>query len=1122
MPELDFNILTVVRALDEADEGRPLLVEGLLYPEACCLDRHASRGRVTLRTALKHVIEKRLKPQALQTRGIGVTPEVKEVTLELQPPPRNEGGWSGPVSLRFHVIRWRHGDEATIAYVPALEIEVSAANPDELDARLDEQIRFALRRTKIAASLYRLALLDRVRGVRLEPLELSATVKDPKQRAQEHQREDEPKAVIESAGSVLTAPGTSLPPAYEVDAVVAQLADALGGHSPRSVLLVGPSGVGKTAVLRELVRTRDRFGFAQTPFWSTSGARLVAGMSGFGMWQKRVGQLVKEATKAGAILHLANLIELMEVGRSVMVGQGIASFLRPHIGRGDVLVVAECTPEQLPIIERADPHLLAVFRQVVVEEPSRETGARILRSFARERVGPTDATPIADAALDTLDRLHRRYAGYSAYPGRPLRFLHNLLVDRAERTAAWPTAADVTTLHSPPGQITADDVTAAFARETGLPRFMLDESAPLDLAASREWFAARVIGQGETVDLVADLLATVKVALNRPRRPIASLLFIGPTGVGKTEMAKTLAEFFFSDRSRVTRFDMSEYASPAAVARLVGAVSAGGEGLLTAKVREQPFGVILLDEFEKADASLFDLMLQVLGEGRLTDAPGRVADFTNAIIIMTSNLGAESFSRGGFGLRPPGESASGAKGHFVEAVRDFFRPELFNRIDRVVPFAPLGRATIAAVTRRELDLVARRDGVKLRGVELTVGDAAVDHLAAAGFDIRYGARPLKRAIERELLVPLAEALNTYPEQSRLVASVDAVGEPRRLTVTVRAKVDASGRQASAMASGSAVADLARRASVLRRQAQYLDRSSGVLAMRNELFRIRQAERRRHRRAKHKHVPFYADRAGRMKRLTDVNDALAQVIERTIAVEDALLTSIYEGEHDKAAKGKAPADAVAELARLEAERSRIPLALYALRFDDPDVATLAIYCEHTRPLLRLARAYHAVTLLLNGEVKLSWLRRKELEKRGTSDKERFKIERLDERDAAAFLAGDHVDVVGIFLTIRCANAAARFESEPGLHVVKDNAGEATCRVEAVTTPLDRYAPPDAVGTRGWITPGPTRRGYDLKNRVLHDPNLGDEPFANVPLEQALLRSIEFAMNETVWAAIEGKT
>lgn len=270
--------------------------------------------------------------------------------------------------------------------------------------------------------------------------------------------------------------------------------------------------------------------------------------------------------------------------------------------------------------------------------------------------------------------MHRRYATYSAYPGRPLRFLKNLLEDRSGKT------------------ITADDVTARFSEETGLPLFLLNDAVKLDLEDTQRWFGSQVIGQPEAVALIIDLLATVKAGLTRAGRPIASLMFIGPTGVGKTEMAKSLAEFLFQNRERMIRFDMSEYADPIAVNRLIGGIW-GAAGLLTSKVREQPFVVLLLDEFEKAHPSFFDLLLQVLGEGRLTDSSGRLADFTNAVVIMTSNLGAETFKRSALGFRDGASATSAARAHFLKEVRAFVRPEFFNRIDRIVPFAPLDEAT---------------------------------------------------------------------------------------------------------------------------------------------------------------------------------------------------------------------------------------------------------------------------------------------------------------------------------------------------------------------------------------------------------------------------------------------
>jgi hypothetical protein len=542
---------------------------------------------------------------------------------------------------------------------------------------------------------------------------------------------------------------------------------------------------------------------------------------------------------------------------------------------------------------------------------------------------------------------------------------------------------------------------------------------------------------------------------------------------------------------------------------------------------------------------LFDLMLQVLGEGRLTDAAGRVADFSNAIVIMTSNLGAESFQRGGFGLTraDSAHDAVSAKRHFVESVRDFFRPELFNRIDRVVPFAPLDRATIASVTRRELSLVARRDGVKLRGVELIVSDAAVAHLAARGFDARYGARPLKRAIEREMLVPLSDALNTYAEQVRLAASIDV--RDGTLDVSVRAKMDASGTQTSALASGSSSAHLAMQASALRRRVQRMERGGAVLAVSNEIFRLQQTDfRQRRRLRKSPHLAHDAVRAARLKRLTAVTDDLARVTSRTVAIEDELLHAIYD-DHPPASSTAA---VIGELEQLEREKDMLPLALYALRYDDPDTIALALYCEHPRAMLRLARAYHDLTRRLGGAVQLWWFKRKDSPKptqsefrdkskerkkppkaekesaavEGKAAKDAVTLERLDVPDDAvdAFLDAHHPDLVGLVLHMRCPNALPRMQDEPGLHLMKDNNGEATCYVELVDAgPIDKYKPPTAAGTRGWIVPGVPVRTYDLKNRRLDDPAYGKLDYLNRSLDDLLLECLNARLTRTVWEALD---
>ncbi|HEU4794798.1 MAG TPA: AAA family ATPase, partial [Pyrinomonadaceae bacterium] len=754
----------------------------------------------------------------------------------------------------------------------------------------------------------------------------------------------------------------------EVEDAVARLAEALTGKAARSVLLVGKAGVGQTAVFNELVRRRAEFNLESTPFWGTSGSRLVAGMSGFGMWQERCDAVWREAEKTNAVVHFGNLVELMDTGKYEGNTQGVASFFRQRFMSNQALAVVECTPEQLSLIEREDPALLKVFLQFKIEEPSAEAGRSILKQYAESypRLGaisdrkqlkrlvrlPRSNTPLINSeGLDALDRLHRRYAGYSAFPGRPLRFLRGLLQDRV-------------IAHSPES-VGAAEVTETFAKETGLPLFLLDETAAYDSRQTFAWFAERVIGQDQAIGLIVDLLATVKAGLTRPRRPIASLLFVGPTGVGKTMMAKSLARFFFGDEGRIARFDMSEYADALAVTRLVGSAT-GGEGTLTARVREQPFSVVLFDEFEKAHQSFFDLLLQTLGEGRLTDGRGRLADFSNSIVIMTSNLGAERFRRARVGFHDQFGAEQkyfrAAQKHFTRAVQDFLRPEILNRIDHIVPFLPLARDQVEHIAKRELSLIEQRDGVRLRGVNLRVEKAAVESLARRGYDSRYGARPLTRMIERELLLPLATQLNSRPptrKAEQISANVRVEGTQVRVQL-----VDDKKRGASLPRyDDSNQAAHVKRLEDIRRRVQRLERSPSVVELHNSIWRLLQIERRiaraarraklSNRAARTRHSlqqPWEAVALERLPEYQKIAGALKELEEATAAAEDQALLILYGSE-------AAGANETASLAsQFEADLRNLLRQLLDMRYSHPHRITLAIYSENKSSLFELARGY----------------------------------------------------------------------------------------------------------------------------------------------------------------------
>lgn len=1010
MPHLPFTYLGIVQALEDGPE----LVEALLHPEFLRL----GRGPAFARKALHQNVERRLERLDLELLHQRIPPSdavVGRVQLHV-PPPRRALSWREPVPLDLPVVQWTQGRVA-ITYVPALALEVLSHDPEVVE----KEIRSALTRKELAGHLRELALLQRQREVRLVPGEAQVHVKTLRERARERLDGKPRRDLLPAVADRVT--GRE---AFERDAEVERARELLLGPVPRSVLLVGPSGVGKTAVAHEVARRGG------ATFWETSGARLMASAGGFGGWQERCRRVWTEARDTKAVLLLGNLLELREVGRHGTSPQGLAGFFRPALERGDFRAVVELTPEGLAVLEREDPHLLQAFSLVHLEPPTPEVTRRIL---ARSR---PDLPP---ETVDMVERLHRRFATYSAAPGRPLRFLRNL----------------------------RGDVTRAFSDETGLPLFLIEETEFLDLAWTERWFESRVLGQPEACRLVVDLLATAKAALNRPRRPIASLLMVGPTGTGKTEMARSLAEFLYGsgatsrgagDRTRMVRFDMSEYADPNAVARLVGG-GPQGQGLLTGRVREEPFGVVLFDELEKADPGFFDLLLQVLGEGRLTDAGGRLADFSNTVILMTSNLGADTFRRGplGFVTRPSGD--------FLNAVRTAFRPELFNRIDRIVPFAPLDPATVEGIAVREIEGLRQREGLRYRDLVLDLDPQVAPWLAKVGFDRLYGARPLKRAVEREVLAPLAHALNRYASEVPLRAVVEVVAG--------KVQVQVKSREAGAFGTLRRQATTEEAAAVtlaveLRRRVARLAQGPAARDLQNQLYRL---ERRKD------------DPRGvaRLRRLKDRVAALLGVAEGL--EEEALLAVHGHGDLD-------PAALTERVRSTRSDHRDLLLALYALQFPDSDRAVVGLFSEEPAALTEFGRAYLGVARSWGLEVTMLAVRTCHDEETGT----RLAAWPVDSVPRSG--------AVGAILEIRGPLAAPRFLAEAGMHMHNGR------KVLVHTSPLllGDYEPPAGVHRRGAMEAPAKRRTWYLASRAVEDALLGRVALpAGAELDGALASVIE---------------
>ena len=568
---------------------------------------------------------------------------------------------------------------------------------------------------------------------------LAARGPDP-ERAHSAERDEEPPeddAAFGGLGTdlVMSAKLGRIPRCHARDAVVDQLARVLAARE--SVLLVGPSGAGKTAVVQELAHRLhagrapevllDRKVVLVTP------SRLVAGAIFLGQWQERALAVIAQARSSGAILVLGDLVELVSVtAGGASSGMTLPRLLEPFLEQRELTLVLEASPDSLAAAEALEPAFLAKLRRVRVPPLDGPDAFDVLSRIARSH-GAAHRVSFGEDALSRALDLIVRFGDADGLPGSGIGLVEQMARGAARRSTP----------------LSADDATRAFCEQTGYPRALVDPDAPLVLSAVEAFLGERVHGQPLAVSRLANVVAVLKAGLDDPQRPIASFLFMGPTGVGKTESALSLAEYLFGDRARVVRLDMSEYAYPSSAQRLVD--GRGGEGDLTRPLRQQPFCVLLLDEIEKAAAEVFDLLLQVLGEGRLTDGTGRAVSFRHAIVILTSNLGATSRGAIGLGARDAGPD-------YLGAARRFFRPELLNRIDYVVPFAPLGRETLRSIARRLLASALERDGLRRRGLEVEADESVIELLARAGFDPTLGARPMKRAIEAHVLVPLAERL----------------------------------------------------------------------------------------------------------------------------------------------------------------------------------------------------------------------------------------------------------------------------------------------------------------------------------------------------------------------------
>ena len=621
------------------------------------------------------------------------------------------------------------------------------------------------------------------------------------------------------------------------DKEISRVIQILSRRTKNNPVLIGEPGVGKTAIAEGLAQ---RIVNGNVPeilrnkrIISLSISSMLAGAKYRGEFEERLKKAIDEVQKHDDMIIFIDEIHTLVGAGATEGAMDAANILKPALARGEFQVIGATTLDEYKKHIEKDAALERRFQPVLVGEPSEEDALEILKGL-RDRYEAFHKAKITDEALEAAVSLSSRYITDRFLPDKAID-----VVDEAAskvRMKVFSAAPDVKALETQLADVkkekeaavtaqefekaaemrdeerriekeindkkkaakensdaklvvTDEDIASVVAQWTGIPVSKIAQEESESLLHLEEELHKRVIGQDEAVVAVSKAIRRARAGLKDPKRPIGSFLFLGPTGVGKTELARALAVALFGDETAMIRLDMSEYMEKHTVSRLVGAppgyVGYEEGGQLTDAVRRKPYSVILLDEVEKADADFFNILLQVLDDGRLTDSQGRTVDFRNTLIIMTSNLGANALRKGspelGFLAAKKSDSASDtsnevnfkeAKKSVMDAVKRHFRPEFLNRIDEMIVFHALTSNDLKQIVTILMDTVVKR--LDDMGLSLEITPAAIDMLVKEGSDFSMGARPLKRAIQRLIEDPISDLIlqGNAPEGATIKADVE--------------------------------------------------------------------------------------------------------------------------------------------------------------------------------------------------------------------------------------------------------------------------------------------------------------------------------------------------------------